>query len=316
MRILITGGNGYVGRGLARSLFWRGHQVTVVDNLRSGALRFSADELRLFRFVLADIRDYSQLPEVIAQARPEVIVHLAAIHYIPLCEAEPEDAVRTNTLGTMNLLRACPPSIRFVFASTAAVYAPEDRLHDENTSAIGPSDVYGLTKLQAEAYVRHYASRLSLDARIVRLFNVVGPGETNPHVLPAILAQAKRGTQKLRLGNCSTRRDYVDVHDVADGFAAVALHRGQGPGVDTINLGTGQSYTVTELVDKLSPIAGIPFQIEVDQARLRPVDRPFASASIAKIGKHYGWAPRYRIEDTLRDLWQDPDISEEVLARC
>ena len=315
MKILITGGNGYVGRTLARTLYGS-HEVTVVDNLRSGACRFAPEELTQFRFVEADIRDFRSLRPAIADAQPDAVVHLAAVHYIPECEANPEEALGINTLGTMNVVRALNPGTRLVFASTAAVYAPEDLPHDETSSKIGPADVYGYTKLHAEGYVRHFAASLKLDARIVRLFNVVGPGETNPHVLPAILAQIRRGAQTLRLGNCTTKRDYVHVQDVAEGFAAVALRPQNGARVDTVNLGTGKAYTVEELVSKLSDIAGVPFRIETDQARLRPVDRPFAAAGVAKIAREYGWTARFQIEDSLRQLWQDPDVPEELLARC
>ncbi len=315
MRLLITGGNGYVGRTLTRTLY-RDHDVTVLDNLRSGSSRFTPEESSLFQFVEADIRDFTSLRSAVAEARPDAVIHLAAVHFIPECEAEPDEAIRINTMGTMNVARALNPGTRLVFISTAAVYAPEDQPHDETKSAIGPSDVYGFTKLHAEGYVRHFASSLKLDARIVRLFNVVGPGETNPHVLPAILSQIRRGAHTLRLGNCTTRRDYVNVQDVAEGLAAVALRPQNGAGVETVNLGTGKSYTVEELVAKLSEIAGVRFEIETDKSRLRPVDRPFAAAGVAKIARDFGWTARFQIEDSLKQLWQDPDVPEELFARC
>lgn len=315
MRLLITGGNGYVGRNLTRTLY-RDHDVTVVDNLRSGASRFTPEESSLFQFVEADIRDFTSLRSVIAETKPEAVIHLAAVHYIPECEANPEEAIAINTLGTMNVARALNPGTRLIFISTAAVYAPEDQPHDETKSPIGPSDVYGYTKLHAEGYVRHFASSLKLDARIVRLFNVVGPGETNPHVLPAIFSQIRRGGHTIRLGNCTPRRDYVHVQDVAEGLAAVTLRPQNGSNIDTVNLGTGTSYSVEDLVAKLSEIAGVRFEIETDKSRLRPVDRPFLSAAVTKIARDYGWTARFQIEDSLRQLWQDPDVPEELFARC
>ena len=315
MKVLITGGNGYVGRTLTRKLYGH-HDVTVLDNVRSGLVRFTPAERSRFRFAQHDIGDYESVRALISETRPEIIVHLAAIHYIPQCESDPEEAVRTNTLGTMNMLRACEPGTRFVFASTAAVYAAENTPHDELSSPIGPTDVYGLTKLHAESYVRYYAKKSQLDARIIRLFNVVGPGETNPHVLPAILAQALAGVRTLRLGNCTPRRDYIHVSDAAEGFIAVALRAKNGsPHVDVVNVGTGNSYSVYELVAKLGEITGQPFKIETDSARLRQADRPFAAACTHKAAQDYGWSARYRIEDSLRDLWQNPDIPADLLAR-
>ena len=314
MRILITGGNGYVGRTLTRLLAPE-HDVCVVDNLRDNAVRFQADELDAFRFEQTDIRDAAAVTHVVADFAPETIIHLAAIHYIPECEAKPDQAVAINTLGTVNLLRSAPEGSRFVLASTAAVYAPEDTPHDEASSPIGPMDVYGFTKLHAEQYVRYYAAARGLDARIVRLFNVVGPGETNPHLLPAILAQALHGTRTLHLGNTSPSRDYVHVSDVAAGFAAVATGARATEGVDLVNLGTGTGWTVDQVVDQLSRVIGERLTIETDPARVRASDRPYLAAATARMREHYGWTAQRTLEDALRDLWADPDIPASLLRR-
>lgn len=314
MRILITGGNGYVGRTLTRLLAPE-HEVCVLDSLRNSALRFREDELDGFRLEQVDIRDAAATAAVLEAFRPEVVVHLAAIHYIPECEAHPDEAISINTEGTVSLLRAAPRGSRFVLASTAAVYAPEDAPHDEETSPIGPMDVYGLTKLHAEQYVRYYAAERDLDARIVRLFNVVGPGETNPHLLPAILAQALHGTRELQLGNTTPSRDYVHVADVADGFAAVATGDRAVEGVDVVNLGTGTGWTVDQVVDRLSAVIGGRMTIETDPARVRAVDRPHLSASTERMGRNYGWRAQRSLEDALRDLWADPDIPASLLER-
>jgi UDP-glucose 4-epimerase len=247
--------------------------------------------------------------------QPDTVIHLAAIHFIPECDAKPDEAVAINTQGTVNMLRACGPGTRFVLASTAAVYSAEERPHDEESSAVRPLDVYGLTKLHAEQYVRLWAGMRSLDARIVRLFNVIGPGETNPHILPAVLAQALRGVRVLRLGNCHPKRDYIHVEDAASGFAAIAMAPRRGAGVDVVNLGTGRSYSVYELVDELGRVVGEPFQIETDPARLRATDRPLVTASIEKARSQYNWGPRFSLTDSLRDLWRTPDIPDELLER-
>lgn len=314
MRVLITGGNGYVGRALTRLLAPE-HDVLVLDSLRNSVLRFHDDELPGFRLQQVDITDPGATADAVTGFDPQVMIHLAAIHYIPECEAKPDEAISINTLGTVNLLRAAPEGSRFVLASTAAVYAPEDTPHDEESSPIGPMDVYGLTKLHAEQYVRYFAGERRLDARIVRLFNVVGPGETNPHLLPAILAQALHGARTLHLGNTTPSRDYVHVQDVATGFAAVALGDRAVEGVDVVNLGTGTGWTVDQVVDLLSGVIGERLTIETDPARIRAVDRPHLAAATDRMHRHYAWRAQRTLEDSLRDLWADPDIPAALLER-
>src|SRR6201999_2072091 len=106
---------------------------------------------------------------------PDIIIHLAALHYIPECEANPTLAVSTNVIGTLNLLQSAPSGCRFVFASSGAVYRPHDKPHSEATSELGPTDIYGFTKLHGEHYVATMAAKRNLRAVVVRLFNVVGP---------------------------------------------------------------------------------------------------------------------------------------------
>lgn len=314
MRVLITGGNGFVGRALTRQLSDE-HEVAVLDSLRDGPPRFGRAELDRLRFFPVDLRGFPLTAAAVAAFAPDAVIHLAAIHFIPACEQAPDDAIATNTLGTANLLRACPPGTRFVFASTAAVYAPADAPHVEDASRIGPMDVYGLSKLHAEDWVRYLAPQRGLDATIVRLFNVIGPGETNPHLLPAILAQLRRGERTLRLGNTHPRRDYVHVDDVARAFATIAAKANGATEVDVVNVGTGHAVSVRAVVRLLGDAIGEPLAVESDPGRTRPVDRPFLAADIAKVARTYGWTPAIDLADGLRELWREPDLAPALLER-
>lgn len=314
-RILITGGNGYVGREATRLLYTE-HDVCVLDNLRTGQHRFARDERDRFRFDHVDIRNADAVTRVMREFAPDAIIHLAAIHYIPECEEQPELALSTNVNGTLNLLRAAPDGARFVFASSGAVYAPDDAPHNELTARVGPSDVYGFTKLHGEHYAGHYVRQRKLSGVIVRLFNVIGPGETNPHLLPEIIAQLRVGRRTIRLGNMWPKRDYIHVIDAARGFAAAALddHIAAGEPV-TVNLGTSQSYSVEEIVTKLQGVVPFGFDVEEDVSRLRKVDRPYLAADIGKIAALFGWRPHHSIDTALADLWREPDLTPELIAK-
>jgi len=310
LRIVVTGANGFVGVHLVRELA-RQHEVLAIDNLRYGDWRFAAPEMQRIRTATTDLRDRDSLTAVISNFDPHAIIHLAAVHFIPECERLPDQAISINVEGTVNLLLTCPSACRFVYTSSAAVYCPKDAAHSELEDPVGPVDVYGFTKLHGEDFVRYFAAQKNLQSVIVRLFNVIGPGETNPHVLPEIIKQLKTGVRKLSLGNVQPKRDYIYVTDVAEGFIAAATQpfpqaAGQGPVV--VNLGSGKSYSVSELVERLSTIIGEGIEIEVDPQRVRKVDRPNLLSDNTRMRQFFAWTVRHGIEQALSKTWANPDL--------
>lgn len=301
MRLLVTGANGFVGRTLV-PLALTDHAVGVLDSLRYGPWRFSPEELKRLSVFEADIRDEQAVQAAIEAFAPDAIIHLAAIHFIPECERLPNEAISINIEGTVNLARFCPPGARFVLASTAAVYAPSREPHREHEDVIAPVDVYGLSKLAAEGFVKHYAAAGGFESVIIRLFNVVGPGETSPHIVPEIIKQLSEGKRELRLGNISPKRDYINVADAARGFILAATEAFPGKVGESLvaNLGTGRAYSVEELISRISAQLGESIKVVIDESRVRKVDRPMLAADITAMSRYFAWEPRYDIEDSLR----------------
>jgi len=316
MKYLITGANGFVGRELCRRLIEAGDTVTTLDNCRYEASRLGAWEAKGLRFCQGDIRKPADVLSAVQTAQPDAIIHLAALHYIPECENDAVLAAETNIVGTINLLNACPAGCHFVCTSSGAVYAPSDEPHREDSSLIGPSDVYGYTKLHAEQFTAYYAAKRGFPATIVRLFNVVGEGETSPHLIPEIMAQLRSGMKTLRLGTLSTRRDYIDVRDVAEGFHRLAKKfEAKQSAVQISNLGTGVMHSGDEVMEMIRAASGIPFKVETDPARVRPVDRPNLAADTTKLRARVGWVPSTPLAECLRRTWREPLLPRSLLVK-
>ncbi len=312
MRIVVTGANGFVGRHVVRRLIGT-HDVLAVDSLRTGPWRFTEEELRQIVVDTTDLRERRKVEPLMDGFDPDAIAHLAAIHFIPECEEHPEMAVSTNIEATVNLLLACPPRCRFVYASTAAVYAPKEGAHRELEDPLGPMDVYGYTKLSGEDLVRYYAQKNGFPAVTVRLFNVIGSGETNPHLLPDIITQLKQGARIIRLGNVYPKRDYIYAEDAAEGFVAVATKPlPEREAVTVVNLGAGKSYSVQEIVDRLSDIIGERIRIKIDPTKVRAVDRPNLLSDNTRMQTLFSWEPRVSLEEALIRIWENPEMVERL----
>ena len=307
-KLLITGGCGFVGRELV-NIAQDQYEIHVVDNLTSGEHRLNRMNAKKFKFHNIDLRDKDKTETLIKKVCPDIVVHLAAIHFIPQCENEPDLACSTNILATINILRCLKKETKFIFTSSAAVYSPSDKELVEDSSRISPVDIYGYTKLHGEHYVTLYSERHQLNTCIVRLFNVIGPGETNPHILPEIFSQLKKGKKELNLGNIESKRDFIDVRDVANGFLKLCNKNFEElPDSRIINLGSGTTYSMRELLDYVKEICGIEFEIKKDLSKFRKVDNPVILASISKLEKSLKWKPSFHIKDTLKITWNDDEV--------
>jgi UDP-glucose 4-epimerase len=302
MRVLVTGGAGFVGSHAVELLVARGDEVHVFDNLSRGRREWLAQGVTLHE---ADLRDRAAVRAAIVTAEPEGVLHLAALHYIPAVDDAPEEARSINVEGTrlvIDALLAHPPG-RFVFASTAAVYPDWSEPIGEAVPP-APIDLYGETKLAGERELERLraAGAACVSAR---LFNVAGPRETNPHVLPEIVAQIAQGARELELGNVEPERDFVDVRDVGRALvglldAADRLDSGTEPAV--YNVGSGRATSVAEIVELCARIVDRDVTVRRDLGRVRRVDRLRLVADTGAIRRDLDWSPEWTLERTLADL--------------
>ncbi|WP_019811804.1 NAD-dependent epimerase/dehydratase family protein [Saccharomonospora halophila] len=312
--VLITGAAGLIGVPVVRVLRAWGFRVVAVDDGSAGTLH-RLDEFGECTEVqphVLDIRQRSELIQLMAAERPWAVVHLAAQHFIPACDSAPAETLAINVLGTQHVLDACAahPPQRLVFASTADVYAANESPHREGDPP-APQGVYGWSKLFGERLLQDQAYRLGhCTAVVARLFNIYGPGDPHPHLLPEVLQQARHG-QTLDLGDLNAARDFVYVDDVAE--AVIALLRTPCAGI--FNIGTGVPVAGRELVDLVGSLTGRHLETRVDPERLRNRSRPVSCANPERLRQLVPWWPHTPLREGIRrtiaaDLRARADQSE------
>lgn len=299
MRVLVTGASGFVGSRLMGRLEAAGHEAwgTVLDVLGEGSLPE--------RLVELDLRAADAVIRVVEALAPEAIVHLAGLSHVGRSWSALADYFRTNVLGTRNLLAAAGGA-RLIVASSAEVYGavPDREQPIAESREPAPQSPYALTKAAVELLA------LPAGAIVVRSFNLVGPGQSTDFALPTFaeqLALVHRGHREpvLSVGNLAARRDFLHVDDALSAYTLL-LERGEAG--EVYNLGSGSASSIEEVLHRLMVLSGVKARVEVDPARLRPVDIPLLLADGSRL-RALGWAPERDLDDALEDLWA------ETLAR-
>jgi UDP-glucose 4-epimerase len=300
MKVLITGGAGFIGSAIVPKLQNENYDVYVYDNLSFGNRDFiNMDDEHFF---LGDIRDKETLSSVFQKVSPDVIIHLAAIHFIPYCNEHPFESSDINIRGTMNVLNAakkCNNLNKIIFASTAAVYPISDYAVAENDEVL-PLDIYGLSKLAGEELLKKFHLETNIDTVCCRFFNAFGPNETNPHLIPEIEKQLRNGERVIALGNLTPKRDFIHTHDMANAIKAIVEL--ENVGFDVFNLGRGIEYAVTEIVATFEKLLNEKITVEIDPSRTRKVERMHLLADVTKLKERTGWQPNWSIEEGIKDL--------------
>jgi len=311
---VVTGAAGFLGSHVVELLRERGVPVVAFDDFSWGRPEFLAPHEGDPAFTLArlDVRNTEALTALLRRHSPAAVVHLAALHFIPAAVADPPKAVSLNVLGTQSVLSACRAAGvgALWFASTGDVYAPSGKPHAED-DPIGPFNIYGLTKLIGEQLIALEARQRPQAAFVVgRLFNLYGPRETNPHILPEILGQLRRQPDApLRLGDLRPRRDLVPVRDAAR--AVIELLEAAPAGVTTVNVATGEARSMEEVLALIGELRGRRLAIETDPAKLRPVERGHLQADVTRLRSLIGWAPHADLRRGLNELLTAEGLANE-----
>ena len=293
MRVLVTGGAGFIGAHSVRHLLARGHRVAVVDDLSHGRREAVAEAAA---FTLLDVRD-AGIERLLAEQKIEAVLHLAAQIDVRRSVAEPLFDASVNVLGTLNVLEAARRTgvRRFVFASSGgAIYGEQEKFPAAESHPRRPVSPYGVSKLCGEEYVAHYA-RAGLSALSLRYANVYGPGQ-DPHgeagVVAIFFGKLRAGEQPVINGDGLQTRDYVHVDDVALANALAIESAAQG----ALNIGTGRECDVVTLARLMAPGATFRHGPAAPGEQRRSVIDPAAAAAAL------GWRPRIPLEAGLRTI--------------
>jgi UDP-glucose 4-epimerase len=313
MHVFVTGGAGYIGSIAVERLMESGHQVTVLDNLRTGsagAIEASAD------FIHGDLRNGDHLYASLKRCQPDAVMHFAGVTIVSESVSDPGLYYTVNTTGGLNLLRAIKEAgvQRFIFSSTAAVYGSPGRLPVVEEDPLLPVSPYGFSKLMMEQMLQSYSAAHGLKYASLRYFNVAGAtfrhGEDHrpeTHLIPSALLSilGKRPPVDLFGTDYSTPdgtaiRDYVHVVDLIDAHIAV-LER-----LDTIcgafNLGTRMGKSVAEVVSVIERVTGQT--LPKNYRDRRPGDPPVLVADSSRARILLGWEPlRSSLEEMIESAW-------------
>lgn len=312
MKLLVTGGAGYIGSIVAKQLLDAGHEVIVLDNLETGHRSAVVPGVEL---VVADLLDREALGNVV---RPDLdgVLHFAALALVAESVSHPERYYRTNVGGTLNLLEAMNDAgtRRLVFSSTCAVYGEPDEVPINETAIPRPVNAYGASKLSVDLMIRDFCRAHGLGAVSLRYFNVAGAsdglGEAHDpetHLIPNILRAAIGEAPEVNIYGTDypTRdgtaiRDYIHIEDLAAAhlLALDATREGEH---QVFNLGTGSGFSVRQVIETAASVTG--HEIPAREAPRRPGDPPALVAASDRIKTELGWEPSKTLDAMIADAW-------------
>jgi UDP-glucose 4-epimerase len=297
MRILVTGGAGFIGSNVVDRYVALGHEVAVLDNLSSGFRAFVHPKARLIE---ADVTDAAAVERAFAGVRPEILNHHAAQIDVRRSVSDPVFDATVNVLGGLRLLEACTRHgvRKVIYASTGgALYGEGRQLPATEDHPVNPEAPYGASKHALEHYLYLWRMLHRLDFTVLRYPNVFGPRQ-NPHgeagvnaIFIGLMLERKR--PKI-FGTGEQVRDYLYVDDVVAANVA-ALERGSGA---MLNLGTGVGTSVLDIVRELNAILGTAIEPVFEAARPGEIQRIYLDATRAR--EALGWAPATAFRDGLR----------------
>jgi UDP-arabinose 4-epimerase len=314
MKVVVTGGAGYIGSHAAKAIKHAGYEPVVIDNLERGhewAVKYGS-------LVKLDIRQTELIAEVLGEIKPAAVMHFAALALVGESVEKPELYYDNNVGGTLSLLKAMQQAQvkNIVFSSTCATYQPSDKPFVETDPQL-PANPYGSSKLMAEQIIKDFSAAQEMNYQFLRYFNVAGSSsdseigeahEPETHIIPLLLQTAAGQREEFTLfgddyatpdGTCI--RDYIHVEDLVDAHL-LALHRSlDGKSSEAFNLSLNKGFSNKEIVAAVKEVTGVDFNVA--QGPRRPGDPAQLVGDSRKARELLSWQPRHDLNSMITSAW-------------
>lgn len=322
MKVLVTGGAGYIGSHAVKLLLENKIPVVVIDNLYRGyrqpiellQKKFGPENLKFYQ---ADLKDLDLINQIFKKQSPQAVMHFAALCLVNESVEKPEKYFENNVHGSLNLLKAMVESKvdNLVFSSTCAVYGESRYLPVDEKHPLSPVNPYGESKLAAERTIQWFGNTYGLNYIILRYFNVsgaasdgsIGDSKKPSQLLIQNAVRSALGIEpfKLTCPRVKTKdntpiRDYINVEDLAEAHLVALNYLRRSNKSDVFNLGTGKGYSVLEIIDQVQKIIGKKFSLKKGKTCQGEYAQIYAD--IRKAKKILGWQPKRTLKDTVLSL--------------
>jgi dTDP-glucose 4,6-dehydratase len=297
-RVLVTGGAGFIGSEVVSQLLTNGYFVTILDNFSSGKKQYLPKSNKKLKVIKGDIRDKKSVKKAVTDQ--EVVIHLAALPFIPDSFYYPGDFFDVNTNGSINMLWNSIKSRSvetFVHISTSEVYGSAQTVSMNENHPTTPHSTYAVSKLAGDRAAFTLHKENGFPVVIIRPFNSYGPRFTEPYIIPEIMSQILNNSKEIILGNVNTSRDFTYVQDTASAIIKSIIEKKANG--EIINVGSGTEISILNLAKKILKIAKKKTKIKYDKSRERPYDVNRLNCNNKKAKKILKWSPKISMDEGL-----------------